>query len=477
MSLGFVPFESTTVNPLDQAVEQAWNSGITVVTAAGNAGPFDGTILSPGDDPLVITAGALDDSSQPNVANDAMTTFSSVGPTFPDGWFKPDLVTSGRSVISLRAPGSTIDLTNPTAEVGQNNFVGSGTSFSSAITAGAAALVLSAHPTYTPNQVKAALTSTTSAGPTGNPFVDGHGALNVAAAVTESGANLTQSFGDVSLSSQGHMKIQPGDTVQAGYAFSLPGPNLNAVEEILGANVIIPASCSWGGPTVGWIVVDLAPGPYTALATSNRWLPGGVGNSQSSYQGSTVAPDLCNGSTMFTNGGDFSAEVNSLDTYDSVAVEFHYQDLTSSKSGATSNTNVGWSSSQTVTPISSTAAGATVNLLSPWGMSSWNPSNWSGFNPPSSSGTVSGPQGSAWNGSAWNGSAWNGSAWNGSAWNGSAWNGSAWNGSAWNGSAWNGSAWNGSAWNGSAWNGSAWNGSAWNGSAWNGSAWNGSSWN
>ena len=39
MSLGFQPFESTAINPLDLAVEAAWNSGIAVVTSAGNAGP------------------------------------------------------------------------------------------------------------------------------------------------------------------------------------------------------------------------------------------------------------------------------------------------------------------------------------------------------------------------------------------------------------------------------------------------------
>ncbi len=48
MSLGFQPIESTVINPLDQAVEAVWNSGIAVVASAGNAGPFNGTILSPG---------------------------------------------------------------------------------------------------------------------------------------------------------------------------------------------------------------------------------------------------------------------------------------------------------------------------------------------------------------------------------------------------------------------------------------------
>ena len=105
MSLGYLPVESTVLDPLDQAVEPAWEAGITVVTSAGNSGPDNGTVLSPGDDPLVITTGAIDDGAQADPASDTMTTFSSVGPTNPDGWFKPDLVTSGRSVVSLRDPG------------------------------------------------------------------------------------------------------------------------------------------------------------------------------------------------------------------------------------------------------------------------------------------------------------------------------------------------------------------------------------
>jgi serine protease AprX len=193
MSLGFVPTQSTVSNPLDQAVEAAWTAGITVVASAGNAGPYNGTILSPGDDPLVVTVGALDDMATTSPADDEMTDFSSVGPTTPDGWVKPDLVTSGRSVVSLAAPGSTVWTNNPSARVGQSNFVGSGTSFSAAITSGAAALVLSENPTLVPNQVKARLIGTTSAGPVGNPFVDGHGALNAFAAATSPDIEFNQS--------------------------------------------------------------------------------------------------------------------------------------------------------------------------------------------------------------------------------------------------------------------------------------------
>jgi serine protease AprX len=192
MSLGSVPTESTVLNPLDQAVEKAWESGIVVVASAGNDGPGNGTILSPGDDPMVITAGALDDQGSTSPSGDTMTTFSSVGPTNPDGWFKPDLVTSGRSVVSLRAPGSTIDTTYPSARIGSANFVGSGTSFSAAIVSGAAALVIADHPTDTPNMVKGTLLGTTTPGPVGNPLVDGHGDLDAVAAAQSAPITLNQ---------------------------------------------------------------------------------------------------------------------------------------------------------------------------------------------------------------------------------------------------------------------------------------------
>jgi serine protease AprX len=192
LSLGFQSAVSTVINPLDQAAQAVWAAGIAVVVSAGNAGPFNGTVLSPGDDPLVITVGALDDMASSSAAGDEMADFSSAGPTSADGFAKPDLVTSGRSVVSLAVPGSTVYAANPSARVGPANFVGSGTSFSSAITSGAAALVMADKPGLTPNQLKARLLGTTSQGPVGNPFVDGHGALDAYAAATAGPMNLSQ---------------------------------------------------------------------------------------------------------------------------------------------------------------------------------------------------------------------------------------------------------------------------------------------
>jgi serine protease AprX len=451
MSLGFVPFSSVYLNPLDLAVQAAWNAGIVVVVSAGNAGPFSGTILSPGDDPDVITVGAVDDLGQANPANDAMTSFSSVGPTNPDGIFKPDLVASGRSVVSLADPGSTIYAQNPSARIGSGNFVGSGTSFSAAITSGAVALDLEAHPNYSPDQVKAQLLGSTTAGPTGNPFVDGHGVLDVAAAVNDT-ESLAQPYGSVLVagSMEGNLKIEPGDTLEAGYGFSMPGSHPGAIVQFALPSVSIPLSCTSGGAYVGTATINLRGGPYIELMNEAASLPTSAQSSPASYQGSTTAPNLCNGGVMYGASAGMSTELISTDATDPVDVEFHYSDPQRDASAA-------WSSPSSAVPVDPLSISSSVSLAIPWTQSSWNPANWSGLPAIKTTGSAPSVSGLAWNGTAWNGTAWNGTAWNGTAWNGTAWNGTAWNGTAWNGTAWNGTAWNGTAWNGTAWNGSAWN--------------------
>src|SRR5207253_8611436 len=60
LSLGRPIYESCNRDPLCQAVEAAWKSGIVVVTAAGNLGR-DGyaTVLSPANSPRAITVGCM----------------------------------------------------------------------------------------------------------------------------------------------------------------------------------------------------------------------------------------------------------------------------------------------------------------------------------------------------------------------------------------------------------------------------------
>ena len=153
------------MDPLDAAVEMAWASGITVVAAAGNYGA--GQVTSPGDDPWVVTVGA--ETTTAPVASEAWSGSSDS---------KPDVFAPGQSVISLRDPGSTVDRANPSAEVGSNYFVGSGTSMATALTAGAAAILVENHHGATPDDIKGALIAASD-----SPKLSGHaGPINVAQA-------------------------------------------------------------------------------------------------------------------------------------------------------------------------------------------------------------------------------------------------------------------------------------------------------
>src|SRR5450755_1018849 len=122
LSLGRGIFESYTLDPLCQAVEAAWNAGIVVVVAAGNDGRDNsvgnnvyGTVNAPGNDPFVITVGAMNTMGTPGRGDDVMTTYSSKGPTAGDQIVKPDLVAPGNLIVSLQAaPPSTLISTYPT---------------------------------------------------------------------------------------------------------------------------------------------------------------------------------------------------------------------------------------------------------------------------------------------------------------------------------------------------------------------------
>jgi serine protease AprX len=159
LSWGVPSTQDPRIDPLNYAVERLWTLGVTVIAAAGNSGPASGTILKPGDDPLVVTAGAYDDKGDNVLTNDSVPAWSSQGPTAA-GVAKPDLVAPGRTLVATRSPGSTIESNNPKALIAPSYIRGSGTSEATAVVSGLAALLLSAHPSWTPDQVKYALTST-----------------------------------------------------------------------------------------------------------------------------------------------------------------------------------------------------------------------------------------------------------------------------------------------------------------------------
>ena len=63
------------------------------------------------------------------------------------------------SVLGVLPPGSVLAQANPLSRESSGLWRGSGTSQATAVTSGAAALLLSQHPTATPAQVKASLRS------------------------------------------------------------------------------------------------------------------------------------------------------------------------------------------------------------------------------------------------------------------------------------------------------------------------------
>ena len=157
ISLGSATTESYLDDPACQAVEKAWQAGIVVCVAAGNDGPQPKTISSPGNDPLVITVGALDDNNTVPMEDDQVAGFSSRGPTV-DGLVKPDVLAPGVNIISLRAPGSQLDKENRDSRVGSWYTALSGTSMATPVCSGVAAQLLQLEGRLTPDEIKKRLT-------------------------------------------------------------------------------------------------------------------------------------------------------------------------------------------------------------------------------------------------------------------------------------------------------------------------------
>lgn len=159
-------------DPLCQAVESAWRAGIVVVAAAGNFGRISvngsngyGTVAAPGNDPLVLTVGAMKSMGTYSRTDDLIASYSSKGPTTFDHVVKPDVVAPGNMVVSTNAKGSTLEGEFPGNDVAgsgsaQDYFMLSGTSMATPAVAGGVALMLQKDPTLMPDQVKARLMKT-----------------------------------------------------------------------------------------------------------------------------------------------------------------------------------------------------------------------------------------------------------------------------------------------------------------------------
>ncbi len=260
LSLGRGIPVSYTQDPLCQAVEAAWQSGIVVVVAAGNYGRLSvngsngfGTITAPGNDPFVLTVGAMKSMDTYSRTDDQKASYSSKGPTTYDHVVKPDLVASGNAVVSLAAPGATLEAAYPTEFVvgtdGNNDYFKlSGTSMATPAVSGAVALMLQQNSSLTPDQVKARLMKTAYK----------HFPQSSISLVPHLGRTFTEFYDLLSIGA-GYLDVQAAlannDLAPAttGSALS-PSAVYNAVTHTVslsnGNSLVLPNSVVWGSSVV-----------------------------------------------------------------------------------------------------------------------------------------------------------------------------------------------------------------------------------
>ncbi|MFB7916394.1 S8 family serine peptidase [Streptomyces sp. NPDC056061] len=166
MSLGS-PEPTDCTDPMSVAAEElAQSKGTLFVIAAGNSGPAQNTVSSPGCAPSVLTVGAVD-------RDDTTAQFSSRGPAIGSHTLKPEIAAPGVNISAAAAGGRGLYAYQSM----------SGTSMATPHVAGAAAIVKQRHPDWTAQQIKAALVSSAKSDIPGDVRETGGGRLDVKAAV------------------------------------------------------------------------------------------------------------------------------------------------------------------------------------------------------------------------------------------------------------------------------------------------------
>lgn len=206
LSLGG-PLPWSSVIATQPTIDAAHDAGVTIIASAGNDG--DGSIDYPCAFDHVICVGATDNS-------DRRASFS-----------------NANAYVDISAPGVNTASTLPPFVCGGSSSCydrGSGTSMAAPHVTGIAALILSAWPAYTPDQIETALESTAvDLGPAGRDDRFGHGRLNAAAAVAfgpvpGAPTGLTATPGPASALVAWTAPVSDGGSVITGYtATSAPG--------------------------------------------------------------------------------------------------------------------------------------------------------------------------------------------------------------------------------------------------------------
>ena len=142
LSLGHPPFEPAATDPLVEAVDNASAAGIVMIVSAGNVGTNPttgivgyGGILSPGNARSAITVGSADTNYTVERTDDRIMPYSSRGPSWFEGYAKPDVIAPGHRLAAPAAPGAFLPTTYPNLVLSNGNYLRlTGTSMAAAVT-------------------------------------------------------------------------------------------------------------------------------------------------------------------------------------------------------------------------------------------------------------------------------------------------------------------------------------------------------
>jgi serine protease AprX len=285
-------------DPLDRAVEKLWFNGVFVVAAAGNYGSASGpsgVLHAPGNDPFVMTVGAIDLGTSVFKYDDAAAPWSAWGYT-EDGFAKPELGAPGRYMVGPVSANATLATERADHVVEPGYMELSGTSFAAPVVAGTVAQILARHPGWTPDQVKGVLMATAKRLPKTVAGSAGAGELNAYAAAT-----------------YGRTPPNPNKNLNAFLTSTTPGSvafDAASWGEVVGGNASW-STASWSDASWSEVSFDLAS--WAEMAFSDASWAGGASADASWADASWAEASWSDTSTEDSAEGDNSGPAPLMD--------------------------------------------------------------------------------------------------------------------------------------------------------------------
>lgn len=427
------------LDPLTRALERLWGEGITVVVSAGNDGAD--AVSSPASDPTLLAVGSVDENKTAARSDDTVAEFSAFEKTF--GADRPDLVAPGVSLVSLKSPGSVADVENPGSSVGARYMKGTGTSMSSALTAGAVAGMLGQRPALSPNDVKRLVVGT-----------------------AYRSSDLTQQTG----AGAGGLDLQAATAARVDRMPKLafePVSKRHAPDEADAATWALFSEAWAAGDLRGVVAAWVKLSPQTRRWAANAWSLAVLVRSLSLPEGDFLGRSWAGRrwSVQSWSGRRWS-EDSWVGRRWSI-IDWGSQEWAESTWLTEGWAGRRWSSSDWLAfawTVRASADSSTIEDL--WTDEEFDGRRWSGRRWSQVD----------WAGRRWSEEAWDGRRWSDFVFDGRRWSDEEWDGRRWSGRRWSDEDWDGRRWSGRRWSDEDWAGRRWSGRRWSEDEWDGRRW-